>query len=93
MANCGRSGAVLRRGRVSVLVALLVLGGVTLLRHDVFNARGKNVPASPMTSNALLARLPLVFEPNVGQTSQPVQFLAHGRGYGLFLTPQEQSLP
>ena len=92
MANCGRSGAVLRRGRVSVLVALLVLGGVTLLRHDVFNARGKNVPASPMTSNALLARLPLVFEPNVGQTSQPVQFLAHCRGYGLFLTPQEAVL-
>jgi hypothetical protein len=92
MANCGRSGAVLRRGRVSVLCALLVLGGVALLREDVFHAPGKNLPASPVTSSSLLARLPLVFEPNVGQSSPPVKFLARGRGFGLYLTPQEAVL-
>src|SRR6185503_17904353 len=86
MANCGRSGAVLRRGRVSVLVALLVLGGVALLRHDLSRGRGNSPAASPMTTSSLLARLPLVFEPNVGQTEQPVKFLAHGHGYGLYLT-------
>ena len=79
MANCGRSGAVLRRGRVSVLCALLVLGGVALFREDAFHAPGKNLPASSLTSTSLLARLPLVFEPNVGQSNQPVKFLARGR--------------
>jgi len=45
-----------------------------------------------MTTSSLLARLPLVFEPNVGQTEQPVKFLAHGHGYGLYLTPKEAVL-
>ena len=31
-------------------------------------------------------QLPLMFEPNVGQTDHRVQFLARGTGYGLFLT-------
>jgi len=92
MANCGRSGAVLRRGRVSVLCALLVLGGVALFREDAFHAPGKNLPASSLTSTSLLARLPLVFEPNVGQSNQPVKFLARGRGFGVYLTPQEAVL-
>src|SRR5215472_2131975 len=92
MVNCGRSGAVLRRGRVSVLVALLVLGGGGLLRKEVSNARGKTLSASPVTSSSLLARLPLFFEPNLGQTEQPVKFLARGRGYGLYLTHKEAVL-
>jgi uncharacterized repeat protein (TIGR01451 family) len=33
-----------------------------------------------------LARLPLIFEPNEGQTATQVKFLAHGAGYGVFLT-------
>ena len=33
--------------------------------------------------------LPLTFEPNVGQADASVKFLARGRGYGLFLTPNE----
>ncbi len=36
--------------------------------------------------------LPLVFEPNHGQTAAPVKFLAHGAGYGLFLTANEAVL-
>src|SRR5207248_4629761 len=32
------------------------------------------------------ARLPLAFEPNVGQTDPRVAFVAHGLGYTLFLT-------
>jgi hypothetical protein len=37
-------------------------------------------------------RLPLSFEPNQGQTSPEVKFLARGSGYGLFLTPTEMVL-
>jgi uncharacterized protein (TIGR03437 family) len=35
------------------------------------------------------AQLPLYFEPNLGETSAPVQFLARTGGYTLFLTPGE----
>jgi len=34
----------------------------------------------------------MVFEPNVGQAASGVQFLARGRGYGLFLTSTEAVL-
>ena len=37
-------------------------------------------------SQTSLVRLPLIFEPNQGQTAPQVQFLAHGAGHGLFLT-------
>ena len=36
--------------------------------------------------------LPLFFEPNQGQVAPPVKFLAHGAGYGLFLTADEAVL-
>jgi len=36
--------------------------------------------------------LPLFFEPNQGQTAASVKFLAHGSGYGLFLTADEAVL-
>src|SRR5688572_30521958 len=35
---------------------------------------------------------PLTFEPNVGQTDESVEFLAHGNGYSLFLTSTEAVL-
>ena len=34
-------------------------------------------------------KLPMSFEPNVGQSGDPVKFLAHGNAYTLFLTPSE----
>lgn len=34
----------------------------------------------------------MFFEPNQGQTASPVKFLAHGAGYGLFLTADEAVL-
>ncbi len=37
-------------------------------------------------------RLPISFEPNVGQTDEKVKFLARGQGYALFLTPGEAVL-
>src|SRR5712671_2574295 len=38
------------------------------------------------------ANLPLAFEPNRGQTSADVKFLARGRGYTVFLTAHEAVL-
>jgi len=37
-------------------------------------------------------KLPLGFEENVGQTAGEVRFVSHGKGYELFLTPQEAVL-
>ena len=90
MVNCGRSGAVLRRGRVSLLCILLALGGITLFRHDALRAHAPHPKTIIPTS--LLGRLPLAFEPNVGQSAEPVKFLSRGSGYSLFLTPQEAVL-
>ena len=49
--------------------------------------------AAPATVSArsLLstAKLPLAFEPNRGQTDPRASYVAHGSGYGLFLTPTE----
>jgi len=56
---------------------------------------GSSVGSSTGSRRALPARavsLPLFFEPNVGQTAAPVKFLAHGSGYGLFLTGDEAVL-
>jgi hypothetical protein len=41
---------------------------------------------------AAYGQLPLSFEPNVGQVAEPVQFLAPGSGFTLFLTPGEAVL-
>jgi len=38
------------------------------------------------------AHLPLIFEPNQGQSDPQVKFLARGSGYGLFLTAEEAVL-
>jgi hypothetical protein len=45
----------------------------------------QSIPSHSMT-------LPLLFEPNQGQVAAPVKFLAHGAGYGLFLTADEAVL-
>src|SRR5262249_31274669 len=44
---------------------------------------------SKSQAGAKLAQLPLAFEVNVGQADAAVHFLAHGPGYGLYLTATE----
>jgi hypothetical protein len=43
-------------------------------------------------SAATYGQLPLAFEQNLGQTSSAVNFLAHGPGYTVWLTPTESVL-
>ena len=40
-----------------------------------------------LDAQALLARLPLIFEPNEGQVNPDVRFVSRGPGYSLFLGP------
>jgi hypothetical protein len=49
----------------------------------------RTVPATVATN---YGQLPLAFEPNVGQAAAGVNFVAHGTGYGLALTPTEAVL-
>lgn len=49
-------------------------------------------PGSPVDQRANYGKLPLAFEPNVGQTDPQVQFLARGSGYNLFITSHEAVL-
>jgi hypothetical protein len=91
MGHRGRLGAVLRRGRVSLVCALLLASGVSLFRRDVSTAPRPFLPLSA-TSTSFIARLPLAFEPNLGQSGPEVKFLSHSRGYSLFLTSTQAVL-
>jgi uncharacterized protein (TIGR03437 family) len=46
----------------------------------------------PFRAAGMLATLPLWFEENLGQTDAEVRYVSRGRGYALFLTPQETVL-
>ncbi len=48
-----------------------------------------NSPTERAQIDAQYAGLPIRFEPNVGQTDRPVQFLTRANGYTLFLTASE----
>src|SRR5580692_8445987 len=46
-------------------------------------------PAAAQAARASLAKLPLSFEENRGQTDSRVKYVSRGAGYNLFLTPDE----
>src|SRR5690348_3241813 len=74
-----------------VLSLGLVCAGMFLIS---FPSAAKDTLGEPAKSNKLpvdrdFGAVPLSFEVNHGQTSQRVRFMARGRGYGIFLTPQE----
>jgi Abnormal spindle-like microcephaly-assoc'd, ASPM-SPD-2-Hydin/Beta-propeller repeat len=52
----------------------------------------KATPASAAHVSKQYGKLPLSFEPNLGQTNGDAKFLAHGDGYSLFLTSNEAVL-
>lgn len=94
------------RIRVGMVLTLLLLAGALALKLDMSaprsstghkpappfpSATGPQVP-SPQEVRANFGHLPMVFEPNQGQTDSRVKFLAHGANYGLFLTANEAVL-
>jgi len=96
------------RSHFFVAIALLIAGGSALVvgsypRPNVpiandnspQQSRSSTFFASPPAAEQVLSafgRLPLIFEANHGQTDPGVRFLAHGRGYGLYLTTDQAVL-
>src|SRR5688572_15840544 len=80
-----------RFGRLALIAAALVapiavsVGAQTSTR----SARGDRAPGRVEERHA---KLPLRFEPNVGQTHGDVKFLSRAQGYVLFLTATEAVL-
>ena len=56
-----------------------------------FRDTTREIPHSPRLDQTY-GRLPLSFEPNVGQTDEQVKFLSRGRGYTMLLTANEAVL-
>jgi hypothetical protein len=92
-----------RINRIVRMLGIALLA--TTLSGVIFVASGNDgaVPtthfAAPPTDASTKAKiaerfgeLPLSFEINKGQTDQAVKFVSHGRGYDLFLTPNEAVL-
>ncbi len=66
----------------------LILAGTVTLSGAKPAAAGRVASLSPKLS-ASYGKLPLSFEPNLGQTDEQVKFISRGAGYTLFLTPTE----
>ncbi len=89
---------------VAVLVALaaavLMLGShASQVAVGAQKTQRQGDSSSPVASSqnavpvmAAYHHLPLIFEPNQGQSDPEVKFLAHGSGYGLFLTADKAVL-
>jgi Beta-propeller repeat/Domain of unknown function DUF11 len=100
--NCRRLVAACAPGGVFVAVAVLVALAAAVLMHGPYRrdvAGYVSTNSSPVGASqdavgvmAAYHRLPLIFEPNQGQSDPQVKFLAHGGGYGLFLTADQAVL-
>jgi uncharacterized repeat protein (TIGR01451 family) len=93
-------GAALAAGTLLVALGALLwsLGsGVHMLRASGMIVRPPAFGPDPVSAASRQALstfrgLPLIFEANQGQSDPRVKFLAHGSGYGLFLTGDEAVL-
>jgi hypothetical protein len=74
-------------GAIAATVAVAVAAVVVLA-----GSRPVGVVGPGAGKAAGFGRLPIRFEPNLGQAGAPVRFLAHAPGTGLFLTPGEAVL-
>jgi hypothetical protein len=86
MVNCGSLGPVRKRVRPSLFFLALLVAGIALLRHDFSALEPAQGAIKAIPAQTAFGRLPLIFEPNQGQTDPQVKFLAHGLGYRLYLT-------
>src|SRR4029077_9581934 len=55
-------------------------------------SQGRSTRSSDAKVAGYLATLPLAFEPNQGQSSDLVKYVAHGARYNVFFTPSETVL-
>jgi hypothetical protein len=96
-----RASAKAMKAAILAVAILSAAGSAFYFSTAVHAAKGtvpKPVSGQASNSNTLsntrqtALALPLFFEPNLGQTAPQVKFLAHGAGYGLFLTADEAVL-
>lgn len=74
--------------RAALWSLILVLSSQLLFSANLRRSVGpQNVTAAAARNTAAYGKLPLSFEPNLGQTSSSVQFLAREAGYSVFLAP------
>lgn len=77
-------------------LAVLIVSVASLALHFSIGAGAakdrSSAAARVRSASASTLSLPLFFEPNRGQSAPQVRFLAHGAGYGLFLTGDEAIL-
>ena len=94
MVNRSGVGPAFARVRGLVLLVLLFLGAALLFKRDIATPSPNRLASgsSSIQIQASLARLPISFEPNQGQSDSATKFLAHGRGYGLYLSPSKAIL-
>ena len=98
--NCRRLVVACAPGGIFVAVALLMALATAVLMLDSGRTgtggrdAASNVSTGDARQTALSAysRLPMIFEPNQGQSDPEVKFLARGSGYGLFLTANKAVL-
>src|SRR6516165_3697572 len=87
-----KNNARLRTRGVTPVLALVMtcLPWVSAVAIDE-HANGTSMVASALSGPVrdVYHRLPLHFEANQGQTDKQVDFVAHGSGYTLFVTPTE----
>ena len=89
----GHSGQQIKSWRMKAgLLAVLVIAGGAAARYRAGSAVGAGTQPAARALTASAVTIPLFFEPNQGQTDSRVKFLAHGSGYGLFLTADEAVL-
>ena len=70
-------------------VSWRLLGALCLSMAVLSPAGAQASQPSPVQ---VLGKMPLAFEPNLGQTDPQVRFISRGPGYNLFVTPEEAVL-
>ena len=83
---------VARLPHVPVWLRLLVAFSLTVWFLPSNLGPSEGDPAAGLEDGAV-ARVPLTFEENVGQTDEVVDFVARGRGYQVFLTEGDAGSP
>ena len=78
----------------SLSIGAVIVAGAGILGVTHGSRSSHRRPEARQTADlqAALERAPLSFEPNQGQASSGVRFMARGNRYGLFLTPTEASM-
>ncbi|HLB89170.1 MAG TPA: hypothetical protein VJK29_16055, partial [Terriglobales bacterium] len=86
------TAGVLALGLGSIIGQVRLTSGNSIAQAPRFAPEPAPSAREPQQIRVAYSHLPLIFEPNQGQSDPRVRFLARGGGYGLFLTADEAVL-